>query len=46
LARNRGETSARRFAGAAVQAVLLSIYHSLKQRGPNPIQIIMAAVHT
>ena len=34
------------FAGADLQAVLMSIYRTLKQRGHNPIQTIIAAVRT
>lgn len=34
------------FAGADLQAVLMSIYRTLKQRGHNPIQTIIAALRT
>ena len=34
------------FDGADLQAVLMSIYRTLKQRGHNPIQTIIAAVRT
>jgi transposase len=32
--------------GADLQAVLMSIYRTLKQRGHNPIQVIVEAIRT
>jgi transposase len=33
-------------AGADMQAVLMSIFRTLKQRGHNPLQIIVSALRT